>query len=202
MNARDRELDRELDRPATPPEPSAEVKAAREEVLAARAALLGEATRLEGSVRAAVDIPARVRRAPAKTAGAAAGAAFFLLGGPGRVLRGVRRAVMGPGADLPKSLLPDQVEKEVRKLGADGNRVRAVLEREFASYLEEKSQVRRERDLVGTIAFLAGNLLKPVSLQAGKRLAEQLANADSQTVAEGIEKARARAEQRKAQRQG
>lgn len=181
---------------APAPEPSAEVKAARDEVLAARAALLGEATRLEGAARAAVDIPARIRRAPAKTAGAAAGAAFFLLGGPGRVVRGVRRAVMGPGADLPKSLLPDQVEKEIRKLGSDGTRVRAVLEREFASYLDEKSGVRRERDLVGTLAFLAGNLLKPASVQAGKRLAEQLVNADPQTIAEGIAKARARAGKR------
>ena len=80
--------------------------AARAEVLARRAALAEELVRLEASGRAAVDIPARVRRAPAQTAGAAAGAAFLLLGGPGRILRRMKRAVRGPEADMPPSMLP------------------------------------------------------------------------------------------------
>ncbi len=169
-----------------------DVVAARAEVLAARSDLAEQVTRLEGSARAAVDIPAKIRRAPAKTAGAAAGAAFLLLGGPGRLLRGARRVVMGPGADLPKSMLPDEVEKELRKLGGDGKRVRAILEREFASYLDEKAAVRRERDVAGTFASLAGNLLRPASMQVGKRLAEQLFNPDSATFQAGLRKARAR----------
>jgi hypothetical protein len=53
-------------------------------------------------------------------AGAAAGAAFLLLGGPGRALRGLRKAVFGPEADLPKSMLPPEVEKTLKKLGPDG----------------------------------------------------------------------------------
>ena len=53
--------------------------AARAEVLARRAALSDELVRLEASGRAAVDIPARMRRAPAQTAGVAAGAAFLVL---------------------------------------------------------------------------------------------------------------------------
>lgn len=170
----------------------AEVLAARAEVLAARSDLAEQVTRLEGCARAAVDIPAKIRRAPAKTAGAAAGAAFLLLGGPGRLLRGARRVVMGPGADLPKSMLPDEVEKELRKLGGDGKRVRAILEREFASYLDEKAAVRRARDVAGTFASLAGNLLRPASMQVGKRLAEQLFNPDSATFQAGLRKARAR----------
>ena len=169
-----------------------DVVAARAEVLAARSDLAEQVTRLEGSARAAADIPAKIRRAPAKTAGAAPGAAFLLLGGPGRLLRGARRAVMGQAADLPKSMLPDEVEKELRKLGGDGERVRAVLEREFASYLDEKAGVRRERDVAGTFASLAGNVLRPASMQVGKRLAEQLFNPDSATFQEGLRKARAR----------
>ena len=169
-----------------------DVVAARAEVLAARSDLAEQVTRLEGFARAAVDIPAHIRRAPAKTASAAAGAAFLLLGGPGRLLRGARRAVMGPATDLPRSMLPDEVEKELRKLGGDGKRVRAILEREFASYLEEKADVRRERDLAGTFASLAGNLLRPASMQVGKRLAEQLFNPDSATFQAGLRKARER----------
>ena len=94
-----------------------EVLAARDEVLAARQGLEGEVVRLEASARAAVDIPARLRREPAKVLGAAGGAAFLLLGGPKRLFRRARRAVLGPDADLPKSMLPDEVEKTLKKLG-------------------------------------------------------------------------------------
>jgi hypothetical protein len=89
----------------------AETDAARAEVLASRAALLDEVQRLEASARAAVDIPAKVRRAPARTAGLAAGTAFVVLGGPQRLYRRARRAILGPKADMPKSLLPKDVEK-------------------------------------------------------------------------------------------
>jgi hypothetical protein len=174
-----------------------ELEAALAEVLAAREGLSGEVVRLEAAARAAVDIPARIRRAPAKAAGVAAGAAFFVLGGPGRVFHGVKRAVLGPAADLPRSMLPDEVEKELRKLGSDGKRVRATLERDFAKYLEDKADVRRERDLVGTVAFLAGNLLKPASAQAGKRLAERLFNPDSESFQAALERARRRAARRR-----
>lgn len=86
-----------------------QVEAARNEVLAARAALSEQVIGLEGAARAAVDIPARVRQAPAKAAGVAAGGAFIALGGPRRAFRSVRRAIFGPEADLPKSMLPDEV---------------------------------------------------------------------------------------------
>jgi hypothetical protein len=175
-----------------------DVAAARSQVMAARAALADERVHLEASARAAVDIPGRIRRAPAKTAGVAGGAAFLLLGGPGRVVRGVRRAILGPKADMPKSMLPDQVEKELRKLGDDGRRVRSVLEREFAKYLESTADARRDRDLLGTVSWLAGNFLRPASLQAGKRLAEQLFDPDGPGFAESLRKARERAEARTA----
>jgi hypothetical protein len=95
-------------------------------------------------------------------------------------------------------MLPDQVEKELRKLGDDGKRVRAVLEREFSRYLESTADARRDRDLAGTASWLAGNLLRPASLQAGKRLAEQLFDPDGPGFAESLRKARERAEARTA----
>ncbi len=162
--------------------------AARAEVLAAREGVEGELVRLEAAGRAAVDIPARLRRQPAKVGGAAAGAAFLLLGGPGRVLRGIRRAVKGPDADLPKSMLPDEVEETLRKLGPDGARVRGTLERSFAAYLDEKAPERRERDAVGTASALFGNLLRPASIRLGKQLAERMLDPDGPTFAEGLRK--------------
>jgi hypothetical protein len=166
--------------------------AARAEVLAARDGLDDEILRLEAAGRAAVDIPARLRREPVKVLGTAGGAAFLLLGGPQRLLRRARRALFGPTADLPKSMLPKEIEKTLRKLGDDGDHVRAALEREFADYLDEKAPARRERDL-GAIAGVAiGNVLKPVTERLGRQLAEQLGDVDPAGFATGLRKARAR----------
>ena len=166
--------------------------AARAEVVAARQDLATEAARLEAAGRAAVDIPARIRREPAKMAGLASGAAFLLLGGPGRVVRGVRRAVFGREAELPKSMLPKEVEQTLRKLGPDGDKVRGTLEREFASYLEEKAPERRQRDLGGVLAGLAGNLLGPITTRAGRQLAERLLDPDNATFEDALRRVRAR----------
>jgi len=170
----------------------AETDAARAEVLASRAALLGEVQRLEASARAAVDIPGKVRRAPAKTAGLAAGTAFVVLGGPQRLYRRARRAVFGPNADLPKSLLPRDIEKTVRKLGDDGDKVRGTLEREFAHYLDERAKVRRDSDTGALATQIAGNVLKPLSSRLGKQLAERLFAPDSAGFDEAMAKVRAR----------
>ena len=166
--------------------------AARAEVIAARDGLAEEAVRLEASARAAVDIPARIRREPVKMAGAASGAAFLLLGGPGRVVRGLRRAVFGPPAELPKSMLPDEIEKTLRRLGPDGDKVRGALERDFASYVEDRAPKRRERDLGIAVGGLLDNLLRPLTRRAGRELAERLFDADGATFGEALGRTRAR----------
>jgi hypothetical protein len=152
----------------------ARTDAARAEVVARRQLLADEVVRLEAAGRAAVDIPAKIRRSPAKTAALAAGTAFLVLGGPKRTFRAVRRAVLGPKADLPKSLLPEQIDKALRAIGDDGDKVRGAIERDFANYLEETRPKREARDLAGTISELGGNLLRPASAEAGKRLASEL----------------------------
>ncbi|HEX4897717.1 MAG TPA: hypothetical protein VFV53_05095 [Candidatus Limnocylindrales bacterium] len=171
-----------------------EVVAARDEVLAARQGLEDEVVRLEASARAAVDIPARLRREPAKVLGAAGGAAFLLLGGPKRLFRRARRAVLGPDADLPKSMLPDEVQKTLKKMGTDGDRVRGTLEKEFAKYLEKTAPERRDRDLAGVAAGILASLVKPASIRAGRQFAERLFDPDGPSFAEGLRKARARME--------
>jgi hypothetical protein len=170
----------------------ARTDAARSEVLAARAGLDEEIIRLEAAGRAAVDIPARLRREPAKVLGTAGGAAFLLLGGPKRVFKGMRKAIFGPEANLPKSMLPPEVEKTLKKLGPDGEKVRGTLEREFAEYLDEKAPQRRERDLGATAAVLLGGVLKPVTERLGRQLAERALNADPSSFAEGLRRAQSR----------
>ena len=170
----------------------ARTDAARAEVLAARAGLDDELLRLEASGRAAVDIPARLRREPAKVLGTAGGAAFLLLGGPKRVLKGVRGALFGSKEDVPASMLPPEVERTLKKLGADGDKVRGTLEREFAAFLEERSQLRRDRDLVAIAGGVLANLLRPASIRAGREFAERLFDPDGPSFADGLRKARAR----------
>jgi len=166
--------------------------AARAEVLAAREGLGEELVRLEAAGRAAVDIPARLRREPAKVLGAAGGAAFLLLGGPNRAFEGIRRAIFGPGADLPKSMLPPEVEKTLKKLGPDGEKVRGTLEREFADYLEEKAPQRKQRDLAAVAAGLLGGALRPVTERAGRQLIQRLLEPDGAIFADDLRRARHR----------
>jgi hypothetical protein len=166
--------------------------AARADVLAARAALDDQLERLEASARAAVDVPAKVRRNPVKSAGVAAGAGFLLLGGPAKVLRGARNAIFGKPDPLPKSMLPKEVDKALGKLGSDGARVRGTIEREFAAYLKEKAPQRKQRTLNGALAELLTSVGVPVAQRYGRQLLEQVFAPDAQGFAKQLEKVRAR----------
>jgi hypothetical protein len=148
-----------------------ETDAARDRVLAARAALGEELEALEASARAAVDIPAKVRRSPAKAAAIAGSAGFVVLGGPKRLFGAARRKVFGPTADLPKQMLPKEIEKTLRKLGDDGDKVRGAIERDFAAYAREAEKDRG----IGTLATAAA---RPLLLRGAKAAAEWLFRSD------------------------
>ena len=151
-----------------------ETDAARDRVLAARAALGDELEALEASARAAVDIPAKIRRSPAKAAAIAGSAGFVALGGPRRLFRRARRAVFGPTADLPRQMLPDEIEKTLRKLGDDGDKVRGAIERDFAAYAREAEKDR------GIAPLLSSTVAKPLLTRAGRAAAEWLFRADDE----------------------
>ncbi|MGA3030806.1 MAG: hypothetical protein ABSE58_08735 [Candidatus Limnocylindrales bacterium] len=176
---------------------AARTDAARAEVVARRQLLLDEVVRLEAAGRSAIDIPAKIRRAPAKTAALAAGAAFVALGGPKKTYRAVRRAVLGPRADLPKSMLPEQIDKALKAFGDDGDRVRGLIEREFVGYLEKNKPEREARDLRGTVSELGGNLLRPATAEAGKRLAKELFKPDGGRFNEIMDRIQVRRDRRK-----
>lgn len=146
-----------------------ETDAARDRVLAARAAFGEELETLEASARTAIDIPAKIKRSPAKAAAVAGGAAFVVLGGPRRVVRAGRRAVFGAPPALPESMLPAEIQKAIRSLGDDGDKVRGALERDFAAYAAQASRDRSRtrtlllltvaRPLLGAAAKAAGGWL-------------------------------------------
>jgi hypothetical protein len=142
--------------------------AARDEVVAARAALGEETVRLQAAARAAVDIKAKVKRSPMKAASLAGSAAFVAVGGPRRVLRGVRHRIFGTPQPLPPSLLPDQVERAVRALGDDGAKVRGALEREFAGFLASTAKGRKTEARSRSLARLAVKVATPLAARAAR----------------------------------
>jgi hypothetical protein len=162
--------------------------AARQEVLRARDELLDEVVQLGASARAAVDIPARVRRSPVKTAAVVGSASFLAVGGPRRLLRGIKRVVRGPAAAYPTSMLPDEIEKVVRSLGEDGDKVRGALERDFAAYATAKK--RTDRSFLRNALF-AGFVL-PVGSQVTRQVMNRLLQPDREGFSEWLGKVRAR----------
>ena len=168
----------------------ARTDAARAQVVASRAELEDEVLRLEAAGRTAVDIPGKIKREPVRTAGLAAGAAFLIAGGPKRLFRRVKRAVVGPEQELPKSMLPEDVDKALRKLGPDGEKVRGAIEREFAQYLEEHKEERDNRDLGAVAAILLSNVAKPLTERAGRRLAQELFSPDRMGFRDAVERIR------------
>jgi hypothetical protein len=165
-----------------------ETDAARDRVLAARAALGDELDALEASVRAAIDIPGKIRRSPAKAAAVAGSAGFLILGGPQRLIRAADRAIRGPKAALPKRMLPDEIEKTLRKLGDDGEAVRGALERDFAAYAEQAS---KERAGIGPLLTTA--VARPLMTRAVQAAGAWFARTDEEGFTARLAEVRRRA---------
>jgi hypothetical protein len=152
-----------------------ETDAARDRVLEARASFGEELEVLEASARAAVDIPAKIKRSPAKAAAVAGGTAFLVLGGPKRIFRAGRRAVTGEPDPLPKSMLPEEIDKALRALGDDGKKVRGALERDFTAYAQQ-----RQKDRSGLRTLIILSVARPLLSGAAKAAASRLFSTDDQ----------------------
>jgi hypothetical protein len=167
---------------------AAEQDAARDRVLAARADVEAGLGDLGASARYAVDVPAHVRRSPAKAAAVVGGVAFLLLRGPQRLWRAFRRNVLGRNAPLPKRMLPKEIEKAIDRMGDDGDKVRGTLERDFADYVKQR---QRERRAVPTVLLLAA--ARPILGAVARRAAEYLTAPPSEGYATRLDEVRAKA---------
>ena len=162
-------------------------------VVAARAELADEIDRLEAAGRAAIDIPAKIRRSPAKAAAIAAGGAFVVLGGPRRLFRRTRRAITGhEDAPLPKSLLPKDIDKALRRLGSDGDKVRGTIEKDFSKYLDDRAKERRKEGVQAAVLGILTAALRPVGIRAGKQLAERMLDPNAPGFEEQLRRIRER----------
>ncbi len=165
-----------------------EQDAARDRVLAAKADLAHELELLEASGRAALDIPARVKRSPAKAAAIVGGIAFLLLKGPQRIFGAARRGITGRPADMPTGMLPDEIEKTLRKMGRDGDKVRGALERDFAAYAKKS---RAGRQSLMTLMLLA--VVRPLLARGARVASEVLFSPDPNGFSTRLAEVRARA---------
>ena len=112
---------------------------ARQELVEARRKAAAELDALGSSTRAALDIPAKIRRHPVETVGVLGGTAFLVLGGPKRLARAAERRFFPERANRPPTLLPKDVDKTLKRLPEeDREQVRAHLERDFAAYLKKE----------------------------------------------------------------
>jgi hypothetical protein len=168
------------------------VLAARADALAAREALGEELVRLEASARAAVDVKAKVKKHPVKAAGLVGGAAFLAVKGPKHVFRGAKRIVMGPSEPLPKAMLPDEIEKNLKRLGSDGDQVRGLLEREFATYLNTTQPLRRRSSFRGAATIAAIAFLRPLILGYSKKLAKDIFETEAPAYESQLDRVRER----------
>ena len=168
---------------------------AREGVAAARADVLDEVARLEAVARSSLDVGSRVRANPVRSVAITGAAIFMVTGGPFRlyrfVTRTIRRILFGPPPEFPPSMLPEDVERTLRKMGAEGDTVRGTLEREFAAYLAERGSFRRTT-VVDASGDILGSLLKPAARVAGLRLAREMATANPETYEKRLGAARSR----------
>ena len=167
----------------------ARTDAARTEVVAARQALATESARMGTATREAVDIPAKIRRAPAKSAAVAGGAAFVVLGGPRRVVRRLKRAVRGEPAPRPSSMLPKEIDKAIRSLGSDGDAVRGALERSFAGYLAKNGKLT-DRSVRGATEEAIATAIRTAGRGVGLQLVKRALAGESSEVGSAFDQMR------------
>ena len=112
---------------------------ARQEVVNSRQAVESELDDLGHAARAALDIPAKIRRNPVQTVGIMGGAGFLLLGGPRRVAKAVGHHLFPQRRDRVPTVLPKDIEATVNRLEPEEReQVRAHLERDFTAYLKRE----------------------------------------------------------------
>lgn len=118
-----------------------EVRAALAELQASRDEVSRSLDDLTSATQSALDVPAKIRRNPVKTAAIVGGAGFLLAGGPKRVVRFAVHKVRPPKPEPEVGLLPHQVERILKDHGLAGDhKVRRALEEDFAEYLRSKGR--------------------------------------------------------------
>jgi len=197
----DAAFDRMLEKHA---EPTPEVAAAMSELEAARTQMAESLDHLSDATQSALDVPAKIKRNPVKTAALVGGSGFLLVGGPKRVARFVGRRIFPQRPDPYAGILPPEIEKVLKDSGvAKDPQVRRALNKDFAEYLKRKGKYEPEptaqRSFWRTFDRVAG----PLGTAGARVMVQRLMEAEQNRAlmrTELRERAIARAEKREADR--
>ena len=99
----------------------------------------------------------------------------------------VRQGVFGTPAPLPERMLPKDIEKTLRAMGDDGEKVRGTLERDFAAYVK-----KAEKDRRGLLSVAVLAMLRPMAARGLKRQ-EYLFSPSPEGYSTGLDEVRAKA---------
>jgi hypothetical protein len=180
--------------------PTPEVAEAMAALEAARSDVADALDDLTGATQSALDVPAKIRRNPVKTAALVSGTGFLLAGGPRRVVRAVgRRILPQPRPDPYAGILPDEIEKVLKDTGvAKDPEVRRALNRDFADYLKQKGKYRPEPSAAASFWRTFDKVAGPLGTAGARAMVQRLMEAEqdraslrAQTRARTLERDRA-----------
>ena len=183
-------------------EPTPEVLDAMAELDVARAGVTAALDDLTTATHSALDVPAKIRRNPMKTAALVGGTGFVLAGGPRRVVRYVGRRIFPRRRDPYAGLLPPEIEKVLKDSGvARDPDVRRALNKDFAEYLKQKGKYQPEPSASTSFWRTFDKVAGPLGTAGARLMVQRLMEAErdrSQARADARERSKARAEAKKA----
>lgn len=160
-------------------EPTPEVRAAMAQVDAARGALAASLDDLSSATQSALDVPAKIRRNPVKTAALVGGTGFLLVGGPRRVVRFVGRRILPRRPDPYAGILPPEIEKVLKDSGvAKDPEVRRALDKDFAEYLKSKGKYAPEPNAAASFWRTFDRVVGPLGTAGARVMVQRLMEAE------------------------
>ena len=164
---------------ANRPQPTTEVAEALARLEAARDGVGDSLDQLSSATQSALDIPAKIRRNPVKTAALVGGVGFLLTGGPRRVARFAARKVRPGRPDPYAGLLPLEIERVLKDAGlADDPELRRALDQDFADYLKSKGRYRPEPNAAASFWRTFDRLAGPLGTAGARILVQRLMEAE------------------------
>ena len=165
------------DRPL--PEPTPEVAAAMAELEAARANVRESLDDWTAATQSALDVPAKIRRNPVKTAALVGGAGFLIAGGPRRLMRATLGRVRPARPDPYEGLLPPEIERVLKDAGlAKDPEIRRALDQDFAEYLKSKGRYEAPPTAAASFWRTFDRLAGPLGTVGARILVQRIMEAE------------------------
>jgi hypothetical protein len=167
------------DRTPTRRPESPEITAALADLRAAQAGAADSMDELTDATKRALDVPAKIRRNPVKSAAFIGGTGFLIAGGPRRVLRFALGRARPEVRDPHAGLLPDEIEQVLKDSGlAQDSEVRRALDEDFADYLRQKGRFDPEPTASSVLWRTFDRVAGPLGTAGARVLVQRLMSAE------------------------